>query len=51
MTDFAAIWARVVRDQQTQDIIDAWYEMDGRHDPAHPMHQLYTGLAEKYRVS
>lgn len=24
----------------------ALYEADGRHDPAHPMHALYTGLAQ-----
>ena len=29
--------------------LEAWYEADGRHDPAHPMHCLYTGLAAKYR--
>jgi hypothetical protein len=49
MTDFAAIWDRVVRDQQTQEQLDAWYEQDGRSDKSHPLHAVYTGLAEKYR--
>lgn len=31
-----------------QERLEAWYEADGRHDPAHPMHSLYTGLADKY---
>lgn len=33
-----------------QQQLEAWYEADGRHDPAHPMHALYTGLAEKFRA-
>lgn len=28
--------------------LEAWYEADGRTDPSHPMHGLYTGLAETY---
>ena len=24
--------------------LDRLYEADGRHDPQHPMHALYTGL-------
>ena len=28
--------------------LEAWYEADGRTDPSHPMHSLYTGLAETY---
>lgn len=31
-----------------QERLNMWYEMDGRHDKNHPMHALYTGLAEKY---
>jgi hypothetical protein len=37
-----------IEQQAIQDRLDAWYEADGRHDPAHPMHALYTGLAEKF---
>jgi len=50
MTDFSVIGAQVERDRQTQKQIDAWYEEDGRSFSDHPMHRLYTGLAEKYRV-
>jgi hypothetical protein len=33
-------------DQQArQDRLEELYEADGRHDPAHPQHALYTGLA------
>jgi hypothetical protein len=35
------------REQQArQDELDRRYEEDGRHDPSHPMHALYTGLME-----
>ena len=30
--------------QAVQDRLEALYEADGRHDPAHPMHGLFTGL-------
>lgn len=49
MTDFSAISAKVEVDRQTQKQLDAWYEEDGRDDSGHPMYQLYTGLARKYR--
>jgi hypothetical protein len=32
--------------QQRQDDLEALYAADGRHDKNHPMHALYTGLAE-----
>jgi hypothetical protein len=32
-----------------QDRLDDLYSKDGRHDPSHPLHSVYTGLAEKYR--
>ncbi len=38
-----------IEQQAIQDQIDDWYEKDGRHDTAHPMHALYTGLAAKFR--
>lgn len=31
-----------------QQRLNEWYEKDGRHDKSHPMHALYTGLADKY---
>ena len=37
-------------DQATQDQLDAWYVEDGRDVKEHPLHSLYTGLAEKYRA-
>ena len=39
-----------IEQEAIQAQLDAWYDMDGRHDPSHPMHSLYTGLAEKYRT-
>lgn len=30
--------------QARQEQLEALYEADGRHDPAHPAHGLYTGL-------
>lgn len=38
-----------IKQQATQDQVDAWYQADGRDDPDHSMHCLYTGLAKKYR--
>ena len=35
-------------DQVRQDQLEGWYEADGRHEPSHPMHSLYTGLRQKY---
>ncbi len=35
-----------IEQQAVQDRLEALYEADGRHDPAHPMHALYTGLAQ-----
>jgi hypothetical protein len=32
-----------------QDRLEELYTADGRHDPAHPMHGTYTGLAEAER--
>lgn len=34
-----------IEQQAVQDRLDALYEADGRQDPKHPMHALYTGLA------
>lgn len=31
-------------DQERQDRLEHLYEIDGRHDPSHPLHSLYTGL-------
>lgn len=37
-----------VEEQKRQDRLDSWYEQDGRSDKNHPMHALYTGLADIY---
>lgn len=37
-----------VEQQAVQERLDSWYVRDGREDPEHPQHSLYTGLAEKY---
>ncbi len=31
-----------------QQVLDDWYRRDGRDEPSHPLHSVYTGLAEKY---
>lgn len=28
--------------------LEKWYDLDGRHDPTHPLHGTFTGLAEIY---
>jgi len=28
--------------------MEKWYEEDGRSNPSHPMHALYTNLFKKY---
>ena len=38
-----------IEQQAVQDRLDALYEADGRQDPKHPMHCLYTGLTEAAR--
>ena len=35
-------------DQARQDKLEQLYADDGRHDKAHPMHGLYTGLWVAY---
>lgn len=38
-----------VEQQARQDQLDALYQADGRHDPAHPAHATYTGLVAAQR--
>ena len=38
-------------DQERQDRLEHLYEIDGRHDPAHPAHSTYTGLWAKYTTT
>jgi len=37
----------IKEDQDRQAKLEELYEKDGRHDPAHPMHCLYTGLSQQ----
>lgn len=37
-----------IQQQAIQDRLDRWYVKDGRYRPDHPMHALYSGLADKY---
>lgn len=37
-----------VEEQKRQDRLESWYEQDGRNEKTHPLHCLYTGLADKY---
>jgi len=41
-------WARVCVDQMRADFLDRLYVQDGRDNPEHPFHQLYTGLYQLY---
>lgn len=47
-TFFSLTMLNPIEEQKRQDRLDAWYEKDGRKAKDHPMHALYTGLAEKY---
>jgi len=38
--------AEVLRQQARQDKLDWMYFEDGRNEPMHEMHSLYTGLAQ-----
>ena len=38
-------------DQARQDKLEALYTADGRHDPAHPLHGVYTGLWQAHLES
>ena len=41
-------WERVCSDQARVDFLETLYFKEGRDDPAHPMHSLYTGLYVNY---
>lgn len=38
----------IQEDQERQQKLEELYAKDGRHDPSHPMHCLYTGLWQEY---
>jgi len=35
-------------EQLRQDLLDDLYHRDGRDDPSHPFHSLYTNLFQSY---
>ncbi len=37
-----------IEQQKVQDRLERWYFEDGRDNPEHPLHSVYTGLAEKF---
>lgn len=41
-------WARVCVDQTRANFLDRLYVQDGRDNPEHPFHSLYTGLYQLY---
>lgn len=38
-----------IEQQQRHERLEELYEADGRHDPAHPKHGLYSGLVQAAR--
>lgn len=38
------------KEQQKADFLDHMYNCASRHDPAHPMHGLYTGLWQDFCI-
>lgn len=46
MTTFTSAAAAVEAQQARQDHLEELYDHDGRHEPSHPMHGLYTGLVQ-----
>jgi hypothetical protein len=41
-------WARVCVDDARTRFLDKLYVQDGRDQPEHPLHSLYTGLYQQY---
>jgi hypothetical protein len=42
-------WQKVVIEDDRQEFIEWLYKQDKRNKKSHPLHGLYTGLAEKYK--
>ena len=40
-----------VEQQTRQELLEWLYELDGRHDPSHQSHALYTGLFQSLKVT
>jgi len=41
-------WGKTIVDQARVDLLERLYQHDGRGDKAHPLHNTYTGLYQKY---
>jgi hypothetical protein len=42
-------WQQVVIEDDRQEYLEWLYKLDGRTNETHPMHSLYTGLAQQYK--
>jgi hypothetical protein len=42
-------WQQVVIEDDRQEYLEWIYKLDGRDKESHPLHSVYTGLAEKYK--
>jgi hypothetical protein len=40
---------QVMIEDDRQEYLEWLYKLDGRTNETHPMHSLYTGLAEQYK--
>ena len=38
-----------LEDMKRVKLLNIWYLEDGRNNPEHPQHALFTGLAQKYK--
>ena len=43
------LWQQVVIEDDRQEYLEWIYKLDGRDKESHPLHSVYTGLAEKYK--
>tara|TARA_Y100001973_G_scaffold46219_1_gene68910 strand:+ start:342 stop:524 length:183 start_codon:yes stop_codon:yes gene_type:complete len=39
----------IKEDEKRMKLLNIWYLEDGRNNPDHPQHGVFTGLAEKYK--
>ena len=46
MSQYDPFWKE--EDERRVLEMEQWYEKDGRPDPSHPLHALYTNLNKKY---
>ena len=46
MSQYDPFWKE--EDERRVLEMEQWYQKDGRSDPSHPLHDLYTNLNKKY---